>query len=456
MAAVPWRPGRWGVRTRSAVAAALVVGVAFGAASLALLWVLQRSLQSAADGTAGARADQIAQRLLESAPTDLDRALLATDSRTTVVQIVSAGGAVVLSSPQAPATPISAATPSSGEQVRLGRSDNTTQGGDYRVTARGVSGTYGAFTVLVGAGQDPIDATLTTVGELLALGWPVLVLVSGGATFALVGRSLRPVERMRARVATIDSTDLSERVPVPASGDEIARLALTMNGMLTRVEAGHRAQRRFVGDASHELRSPLATVTAGLELARDRPEVFDRALLEQTLLPEAERMQALVEDLLLLAKADERGLSLRVSDVDLDDIVAAEASRVRALGAVAVTSAAHPARLRGDPARVARVVRNLTENAVRHAHTSVRLGSTVVGDCAVLTVADDGPGIAPAERSRVFERFVRLDTDRARAAGGSGLGLAIVAEIVTAHGGAVSVTDAAEGGAEFRVRLPLR
>ena len=454
MAAVPWRPGRWGVRTRSAVAAALVVGVAFGVASLALLWILQRSLQSAADGAAGARADQIAQRLLETAPADLDRALLATDSRTTVVQIVSAGGAVVVSSPQAPATPISAATPSPGEQVRLGRSDNTTQGGDYRVTARGVSGTYGAFTVLVGSGQDPIDATLTTVGELLALGWPVLVLVSGAATFALVGRSLGPVERMRARVATIDSTDLSERVPVPASGDEIARLALTMNGMLTRVEAGHRAQRRFVGDASHELRSPLATVTAGLELARDRPEVFDRALLEQTLLPEAERMQALVEDLLLLAKADERGLSLRVSDVDLDDIVGAEASRVRALGTV--TSTAHPARLRGDPDRVARVVRNLTENAVRHARTSVRLGSTVVGDCAVLTVADDGPGIAPAERARVFERFVRLDTDRARAAGGSGLGLAIVAEIVTAHGGAVSVTDAAEGGAEFRVRLPLR
>ncbi len=151
--------------------------------------------------------------------------------------------------------------------------DNTAAGGDYRVTAQGVSGPQGAYTVLVGAGQDQIDATLGTVAVLLAVGFPVIALIGGAATYGLVGRSLRPVERMRTQVSAISTADLSERVAVPAARDEISRLAQTMNAMLARIEAGHAAQRRFVGDASHELRSPLATVTTALELAATRPLV---------------------------------------------------------------------------------------------------------------------------------------------------------------------------------------
>ncbi len=144
---------------------------------------------------------------------------------------------------------------------------------------------------MVGAAQDPIEATLATVATLLAVGFPVLALIGGGATYALVGRSLRSVERMRTQVSAIGTADLSERVAVPAARDEISRLAVTMNAMLVRIEAGHAAQRRFVGDASHELRSPLATVVTALELAATRPGVLEPAMVRGALLPEAHRMR---------------------------------------------------------------------------------------------------------------------------------------------------------------------
>jgi len=195
-------------------------------------------------------------------------------------------------------------------------------------------------------------------------------------------------------------------------------------------------------------------VTAALELARDRPEVLDHSLVAETLLPEAARMRYLVEDLLLLATADERGLALRMGDVDLDDIADAEYRRLRGDPALVVTASIHPVRVLGDAARLSRVVRNLVDNAARFAQHTVELRVTQQDGCGVLVVSDDGPGIPEVERTRVFERFVRLDTDRARSAGGSGLGLAIVAEIVTAHGGRVAVHTSSTGGAEFVLRLP--
>lgn len=448
------RPSLWGVRTRSALAAALVVTVAFALASGALLLVLQRSLQSAGDTSAAARAAEISTQLQSVDPADLDPAVLATDGRTAAVQVLDADGAVVLGSPGAPPGPMSTVRPAAGRVLVQDEDSDRLVPDDDRVTALGVSTARGPGTVLVAAGQEPVEATLATVAALLALGLPVIVLVVGVATYALVGRSLRPVERMRVQVAAITSADLSERVPEPAPQDEIARLARTMNAMLSRLQAGQVAQRRFVGDASHELRSPLTTITAALELAHEHPETLDREVLGGVLLPETERMRQLVADLLLLASADERGLPLQVGDVDLDDLVDAEVARVRGRGPEVVAEV-HPVRVRGDADRLARVVRNLTDNAVRHAHGRVWASCRCDGAWAVLTVGDDGPGIAAVERERVLQRFVRLDADRARSAGGSGLGLAIVVEIVTAHGGTVSVGESPAGGAELRVRLPL-
>ena len=448
------RPARWGVRTRSAVAAAVVVGAALLLTSLVLLWVLQRSLASAADDAAGARAQQLSTQLLTDPPAEIDRAMLATDERTAAVQILL-GEQVVLASPGAPTTPLSAARPAADQQVQVGVIDAPGDVGSYRLTAQGVSGPQGAFTVLVAAVQDPIDATVAKVALLLAVGLPVIVVIVGAATYTLVGRSLRPVERIRAGVASITTSDLSERVPVPDSADEIAQLAETMNSMLTRLQAGHLAQQRFVGDASHELRSPLATLTAGLELGRSHPELLDRALISETMLPEAQRMQALVDDLLLLARVDEKGLPLRVTEVDLDDLLEREAARVRTTEGITMRADVHPVRVHGDAAQLARAFRNLVDNAGRHARTTVLIGCEHLDDTAArIVVGDDGPGIAQADRARVFERFVRLDADRGRATGGSGLGLAIVAEIIAAHGGSVQAGDSPAGGAQFTVVLP--
>jgi signal transduction histidine kinase len=312
----------------------------------------------------------------------------------------------------------------------------------------------GDYTVIVAASEESVEATLVTVGGLLALGAPIIVVIAGFVTYRLVGRSLRSVEDIRTRVAAISSADLSERVPVPAQRDSIASLARTMNDMLVRLESGHASQRRFVADASHELRSPLTVVTTALELADARPELFDRNLLRHTLLPEARRMHLLVDDLLLLARADERGLPLRVSDVDLDDVVDGEVRRFRADTDIAVTATLVPVRIRGDAGQLSRVVRNLLDNAVRYAATSVHAEVSWQDDCAQIRVSDDGPGIAVSDRERVFGRFVRLEHARERATGGSGLGLAIVTEIVAAHGGSAQVCDNESGGATLVVSFP--
>ncbi|BBY99969.1 hypothetical protein MFAL_34360 [Mycolicibacterium fallax] len=220
-----------------------------------------------------------------------------------------------------------------------------------------------------------------------------------------------------------------------------------MNDMLVRIESGHIAVRRFVGDASHELRSPLSTVISGLEIGAAHPELVDAQMVQSTLLPEAYRMQYLVEDLLLLARADERGLPMRRTEVDLDDLAAAEVQRLRGQTGLTVSGRRDPVRVVGDEQGPARVLRNLVDNAARYAR----------GDDAhaYLEVHDDGPGIPAEDRGRVFERFVRLDADRSRLGGGSGLGLAIVGEIVAAHEGSVAIGDRIGGGAVVTVQLPV-
>ncbi len=269
-----------------------------------------------------------------------------------------------------------------------------------------------------------------------------------------MGRALRPVEEIRSQVAAISTEQLDERVPVPPARDEIALLAQTMNDMLARLEAGHAAQRRFISDASHELRSPLAALITALDLAHNQPDLLDAELVEESLIPETRRMRDLVEDLLLLARADEHQLNIRRGNVDLDDILGAEKARVVAGSGLTVRVAIAAVRVSGDAQQLSRMVRNLVDNAVRHARTVVELGCALDGSVAVIRIADDGPGIPADHCERVFDRFVRLDAARTRDGGGSGLGLAIVAEIVASHHGAVRITERPGGGACVTVTLP--
>ncbi len=442
-----------GISARSAAVSGIVVLLAFAVAGAALDVILYRSLIVDVDDATAGRVRSIADALQSNSTDELHRELLTTNHHVVATQLISPDGKVVERAGLAPDTPL---IPVSEFDLHLRRGipDDAVPNDDMRVSGQKVSTPSGEYTVIVGGGSEEVEATARIVALLLACGGPVIVAVAAGASYWLVRRSLQSVDAIRGRVAEISTSDLAERVPVPASRDEISALAVTMNEMLSRLEAGHRAQQRFVGDASHELRSPLATIISGLEVAQAHPELLDAELAVNTLLPEAQRMSALIQDLLVLARADEQSLVLRTQPVQLDDIAEVEASRVRRSAECSVQTAISPTHLTGDPAALSRVVRNLVDNAVRHAKSRVELNIDSRDGTATVAVSDDGPGIAPADRGRVFERFVRLDSDRARSSGGSGLGLAIVAELVAAHGGTVSIRDRSGGGTTVLVKLP--
>jgi signal transduction histidine kinase len=279
------------------------------------------------------------------------------------------------------------------------------------------------------------------------------------------------VEAIRQRVAGISGRDLHARVPVPVAADEVAALAETMNAMLDRLENAAANQRRFVADAGHELRSPLATIRAGLDILAGNAAIPEGAARHVVRLQgETARIGRLVADLLLLARVDEHGLTLRHDDIDLDDLAYAERERLALEHpGLRVTLSVRPVRVTGDPDQLGRALRNLVDNAARYARTTVAIRvstdalptaeaprSVVPVDpaTAYIEVSDDGPGIPAADRARVFDRFARLDDSRSRTDGGTGLGLSIVSEIVTAHGGTVSIADT-DAGTLLRVVLPI-
>lgn len=447
-------PSQWTVRTRTTVAATAVVTICLILAGGALLLVLFRALEVSAQSTADARAAQVADQLRTEPATDLDRAMLATDSQVGVVQVVDQAGGLVVVSAGGPGAPLSEATVRAGSRVSLGRV-TLNRDNDFWVTGAGVQTPTGPVTVLVGADREPVESVVMTIAGLLAVAGPIVVALVAFGTHRLVGAALDPVERIRSRVSSMTSGKLADRVPVPRADDEIARLAVTMNELLDRLQAGQAAQRRFVSDASHELRSPLATITAALELATARSELLDRALIEESLLPEAQRMHRLVEDLLVLARSDEQFELRREVDVDLDDILYAEAERIRAATRLTVSTDIRHVRIKGDPRALTRLARNMVDNAIRHANKEIRLECFRTSGHVEIAVADDGPGVPLDERRRIFDRFVRLDSPRARDVGGAGLGLAIVAQIAEAHHGAVEVGESPRGGARFVLRLPV-
>lgn len=448
----PPRLPRLGIPARSAAVSAVVALLAVALAGAGLDLLLYRSLISGVDEATGGRVRAVGDALQSRGPDALDTALLAPSSRVVAIQIIDSHGTVVRRSGNAPDKAWLPVT-DFGRNLRRGISDDALPEDDMRLSGQRIATPNGEYTVLVGGGSEAVEATARTVALLLILGSPIIVAVAAVMTYWLVRRSLQSVDAIRGRVAEISTSDLSGRVPVPAYRDEIAALAVTMNEMLARIEAGHQAQQRFVADASHELRSPLATIISGLEVAQDHPELLDADLTVNTLLPEALRMHGLIEDLLLLARADEKSAVLRQEEVALDELADVEVARARrTVGSV--ETHLRPTRLTGDSAALARVLRNLVDNAVRHAraHVAVEVGSR--NGSAFLAVSDDGPGIAAADRVRVFERFVRLDFDRSRSVGGTGLGLSIVAEVVAAHGGTVSIDDRPGGGTRVTVTLP--
>lgn len=308
--------------------------------------------------------------------------------------------------------------------------------------------------IIVGRSTEQRNETRAETAGVLAVAVPLAVLALGFVLWESVSRALRPVEVMREEADRITVAQLRRRLPVPEGHDEIPRLARTLNEMLDRIDEGHRLQRQFVSDASHELRSPLAVIRQSAEIAKAYPDRVEITTLADDVLNESQRLEGVVTALLLLARleADEPGSH---DVIDLDDVVLAEVARSEKTDGVKIDARGVGAgQVRGSTVLLGQVVRNLLVNARRHAASTVTIGLEQVDGTVELVVADDGPGIPEADRSRVFERFVRLDDARARDAGGSGLGLAIVRKIVESSGGVVEIGESPEGGARFIVRLP--
>jgi signal transduction histidine kinase len=332
-----------------------------------------------------------------------------------------------------------------------GRATVNGRAADYRFAAIEVTDVTGrTVTVHAGASLAARQSAVRTAAVAMLAGLPVLLLVVGGVTWLVTRRALTPVEGIRREMAAITaSEDLSKRVPEPAANDEVARLARTTNETLTALEASVERQRRFVADASHELRSPIASLRTQLEVGSAHPHLLDVG----GAVADTVRLQQLAADLLLLARLD-AGEQAGRARLDLGALVGEEVSQ-RATDRVPVTAEVEEGlEVTGSRGQLGRVLANLLDNAQRHARAEVRASVRRRDGQVVLTVTDDGAGVPESERERIFERFVRLDDARSRDDGGAGLGLAIARDVAERHGGTLTVRRSPGGGALFELRLP--
>lgn len=459
------------VRARATTAACAVVAAALATASFALLALLHANLLRTAEDGVRQQAEAVAQLAAEGRLT----ALLPLAHGTDFIQVVDARGTVRAASQNLVGRAALAETPSIAGS-RAGRStwDVDPMGDEHRqrVITVTVGTPDGVLTVRAGTSLRAADAAEDTTTAALAVACPLLLLTVGLVTWRVTGRALRPVEAIRAEVAAISGRALHRRVPLPRSNDEIAGLATTMNAMLDRLDEAGQRQRQFIADASHELRSPLTVLRTQLEVALAHPDPEVRSELLRGALEDTDRLQNLATDLLLLARLDASSPFAPPpgrprEPVDLTELVTG-AVRSRPADRCAVRLDLQDGVLvPGNALWLARLLTNLLDNAQRHTDTTVRVvlrtgtgtgtgigADSASGAVALLEVHDDGPGIAPADRHRVFERFTRLDDARSRDHGGAGLGLPIARDIAQHHGGTLTVAPSARGAC-LRLSLPL-
>jgi signal transduction histidine kinase len=447
-----WR--RLSLRARLTAAATIVIAVGMAAAAALLVWRVDSMLASNLDTNLTQQVHEVADDVARG---DAKPRVARSAGESTVLQVVDGAGNVISSSGDIDGEPrLFFISPAAGAPA-LGTVISSALDGPYRVAAVAVNSPSGPATVYVGSPMTPLEDSGSELGAALIFGVPTMVALFALVGWLLVGRALRPVDVIRRQAAAIPGTDLRQRLDVPASDDELGRLTQTFNDLLERIAIAADRQRRFVADAAHELRTPLATLRARLEIDLRHPPAGEGnakiADTRQLSLQQVTRLAALVDDLLQLARLD-ADPRLHRRPIDLDDLVWETVREAREGGAPHLdTTGISPVRVLGDPVALHRVIRNLIRNAVRYADQTVTVrlfrdsppagirASASAGGIAMLIIADDGPGIPLADRERVFERFVRLDEGRARDAGGTGLGLAIVADIVTAHGGRVRIDD---------------
>ncbi|TVL94202.1 HAMP domain-containing sensor histidine kinase [Streptomyces sp. SAJ15] len=485
---------RWfgSVRARAALGATLVVAVALVAAGLAVLGVLRANLRDQTQLQAHVDARQVAARIATG--TAFDRLSLDEEPPVQVVdesgrvravsedlQTIDGTGSASVRPTSAPPSPADGNTGrddrddrdrddddadddeaptgpgeiSKNVRFTTGSADVDGESGDYRFAAvRAATPDGVAVTVYAGAPLATERNAVGSVRDAMLIGLPLLLAVVAAVTWLVTRRALRPVEGIRREMAAITaSTDLTRRVPEPEARDEVAALARTTNETLAALETAVERQRRFVADASHELRSPIASLRTQLEVGAAHPELLD----VDGAVEDVVRLQRLAADLLLLARLDAGERPPPAARVALAQLVREELAQ-RVGDRVPVRTGELPGvEVAGSHSQLARVLGNLLDNAQRHARGEVRVElRRVAGErpAVVLSVADDGDGVPPGDRERVFERFVRLDDARARDDGGAGLGLAIARDVARRHGGDLTLRESPTGGALFELRLP--
>ncbi|MFF5372364.1 ATP-binding protein [Streptomyces sp. NPDC013187] len=461
------------VRARATLGATLVVAVALVAAGAAVLLSLRSNLIGEAGTQAERSARAVASELAAGTPYDK---LSGLDGDDGPVQVLDEHRRLVAASedlekisgtdsgqvkPQPAVKPTADDDDDSddaGEPLEAGEISGESvfsngsatidgEAEDYRFAAVEVeTHDRGHLKVYAGSPLAAEHGAVRTALTVMLIGFPLLLGVVAAVTWLVTRRALRPVEGIRREMAAItQSEDLARRVPEPDTHDEIARLASTTNETLAALETSVERQRRFVADASHELRSPIASLRTQLEVAAAHPELLDLdGAVEDTV-----RLQRLAADLLLLARLD-AGERPSEAKVDLAGLAGEQAE-----GRTGVTVDAEPVEVAGSRGQLGRVLANLLDNAQRHARSAVTVTVRQEGDRAVVGVADDGDGVPEDDRERIFERFVRLDAARSRDDGGAGLGLAIARDVAVRHGGTLTAGRGPAGGALFELRLPL-
>lgn len=434
------------IRVRLTLAFALAMAIVLAAVGLFVYHRVANELLATVDQSLSAQAkDELGARRL-----DVD-----TDGETTFAQLYSSSGRLLDSHPQGLAPLLDRRLVAAARTRRIWTNEQIQLSGrrsEWRVLA--LSSRRGSVAVVARSLAPRSDSLAHLRHELLVF-LPLALLAASLGGYALAAGALRPVEVLRRRAQAVTADEPAD-LPVPPSGDEISRLAVTLNDMLARLHAAVQHERRFVADASHELRTPLALLQTELELALRRPrtrEELEGALRSAS--EETHRLVRLAEDLLLIARADQGPLPIRREEVDADrllaDVTARFATRARTLGR---ELRAEPSELRldVDPLRVEQALGNLVDNALTHGEGDVELRATGVGPSVELHVLDEGEGFSQEFRARAFDRFSR--GDEARTGSGSGLGLSIVELVARAHGGAAGARNRPEGGADVWLLVP--
>lgn len=447
------------IRLRVAAVFAIALAVAFAVGSWLLVSQLKTVMLRSVDTGLTSQLPQARRLLVTAEPGSRSRSTTSTFGDY-IAQLIDQTGRVRASSEDASRTPLLTKAQQRRARHAPVALTSSVDGDPERLMAAAIADRPG-WVAVVGISLDSFDATVAAVATRLVIGGIGLVIIAGLGAYWLARAALAPVERLRRGAAALSARDPSSRLPVPRTKDEIAALAGTMNDLLARLHDALATQRAFVADASHELRTPFAVLSAELELAA-KPGRSQRELAEAVTnaSEESARLSRLTDDLLLLATGDEGRLAPRTELVDLGDLLTQSAGaaghRAAAAHVTCRVDAAAGLTVSVDPGQIRRAVDNLVDNSLRFAPagTEITISGRATGGDVVVEVADSGPGFPAEYLPRAFERFSRPDSGRARAEGGAGLGLSLVQSIAQAHGGAAAARNKPAGGAVVRIDLP--